>query len=197
MIKAIIFDYGGVISKKAGWDVFCMTYAEKYNVNKEEFLKIVHENWGKAKINQMNSSFFWKNVAKFLKISEEQLKSDANEYHYFNPAMLEIAKQLKQNYKIALLSNHIEDWLEETIIKYKLNEVFEIIVTSYNTGFAKPDKEIYLKILEKLNLKPEECLFIDDFERNIKAAKALNINCIHFQNENQFREELKIYNIKL
>ena len=41
---------------------------------------------------------------------------------------------------------------------------------------VKPDREIYDLILNRYHLKPEECLFIDDLEPNVKAAQAVGIN---------------------
>ena len=41
---------------------------------------------------------------------------------------------------------------------------------------VKPNKEIYLKLFENYNLKPEECFFIDDREENIKAGQILGMN---------------------
>lgn len=54
------------------------------------------------------------------------------------------------------------------------------IFVSYELGLLKPNKAIYQSVLEKLNAKPEEVIFIDDKRENVEAAKSLGINGIVF-----------------
>ena len=55
------------------------------------------------------------------------------------------------------------------------------IVISANTGYVKPQTGIYKYLLDTYNLKPTECLFIDDQEENINAAQELGIAGWQFQ----------------
>ena len=68
---------------------------------------------------------------------------------------------------------------------------FEGIVVSGDEMTRKPIPEIYHTTLNRYNLKAEESLFIDDNKRNIEAARALNINCIHFKSPDQLEQELQ------
>jgi putative hydrolase of the HAD superfamily len=63
--------------------------------------------------------------------------------------------------------------------------LFEKAYYSYEIGLRKPTKEIFKYILEDSNLDPDETLFIDDSNQNIKTAKELGLNCIHFTFEHQ------------
>ena len=54
----------------------------------------------------------------------------------------------------------------------------------------KPDPEIYRILLERFNLKPEECVFIDDFPKNIEAARKAGMNGIVFTDVKSAKEGL-------
>ena len=63
-------------------------------------------------------------------------------------------------------------------------------VFSCYVQLIKPDPEIYRTLLEKYGLQAEECLFIDDREDNVVAARELGMQAIRFENYAQAREEL-------
>lgn len=64
-------------------------------------------------------------------------------------------------------------------------------VLSYEEKMIKPDPAVYRLILERYGLSAEECIFIDDIENNVNAAKALGINGIVFQNQPQADWEIE------
>ena len=61
---------------------------------------------------------------------------------------------------------------------------------------AKPDERIYLVLLERYELAPSECLFIDDSARNIQAATALGFHTLHLKNDVNLKDELRKLGIK-
>ena len=76
----------------------------------------------------------------------------------------------------------------------KTREVFKYFdgqIISALEHMVKPDREIYDLILNRYHLKPEECLFIDDLEPNVKAAQAVGINTVHFTNRHKGYEEIR------
>ena len=65
----------------------------------------------------------------------------------------------------------------------------ELCFVSYELKCLKPDVKIYQKMIEKLNCKPNEIIFIDDKEKNVIGAKSLGINGIVYKN-NEIREKV-------
>lgn len=55
---------------------------------------------------------------------------------------------------------------------------------SYQVGARKPNAEIYRHLLDDLGVKGDQCLFLDDLERNVKAARAAGIHALQFIPEN-------------
>lgn len=94
---------------------------------------------------------------------------------------IELINKLKKNgYKIYYLSNFHSKAFEEVTNKNKVFEEFYGGIVSFKEKLLKPEKEIYMKLLEEYNLNPEECIFIDDMLINIEGAKAVNIKGIQF-----------------
>ena len=62
---------------------------------------------------------------------------------------------------------------------------------SYEVHRIKPEPEIYRILLEKYELKAEECVFVDDNGKNIQAARELGFRTVHFENYEQAREALE------
>jgi len=58
-------------------------------------------------------------------------------------------------------------------------------------GFSKPNKEIFLLVLKKLQVKPQECLFIDDYKNNILAAESLGMKAIQFISSTDLKKKLR------
>jgi len=197
MIKAIIFDFGGILSIRASLRSFGEFYAPKFGANIEELNKLLVDNWHKARINKIKSKLFWENSANFLKTDKDILRKDFIDYFGFNYEVLEFVKKLKKNYRLGLLSNNIEDWLEEIIEKHKLNKIFDVIVTSYNSRIAKPDIRVFEEIVQKLSVNPKECVYIDDMEKNIPPAKHLGMKTILFKDIRQMKKELVDLGVKI
>ncbi len=101
------------------------------------------------------------------------------------PYRLDKLKKLKQRgYTICMLSNTNEaHWLK--IMKNcfggqkVVDELFDHTFLSQEMHMAKPNDDIYLKVLEDISAQAEECLFIDDSTPNVEAARDLGFHTLH------------------
>lgn len=108
-----------------------------------------------------------------------------------NLDMVQLAQELKQGgYTTALLSNSIlpKPLFMKTLGQY--GELFNCIILSHDVKFRKPDPQIFRALFNELKLKPEECLFIDDSEKHIKAGERLGMDGIVFKSHDQLTREL-------
>ncbi|MGN0367589.1 MAG: HAD family hydrolase [Wujia sp.] len=99
----------------------------------------------------------------------------------------------EQGYRIYLLSNYPERMYE--IHKHTRFTFYPYIdgeVVSYQYKLAKPDPAIYKLLCQKYSLLPQECIFLDDREENISAAKALGMEGIVVTDPFKAREELRL-----
>lgn len=76
-----------------------------------------------------------------------------------------------QGYKIAVCSNSIKNSILTMMDRCALSNYIDLIMSNEDVLNGKPSPEIYLKAMNYFNLKPEECLIIEDNENGIKAAK--------------------------
>ena len=90
-----------------------------------------------------------------------------------------LLKQLRQKFKLGLLSNNTV-FEEEALKRMGIKGLFDAEVYSWQIGTLKPAKKNFQKICELLQVKPTECLFIDNSLKHIEVAKALGMKTIHF-----------------
>ena len=183
MIKNYIFDFGWVLYK---FD--CEYMARKYIKNEEDY-NIVYP--------VVFDRFYWDRIddgsltdeqakAEFCKVLPERLHAVACEI-YDNwhknllpiDGMAELVKGIKaKGGKLYLLSNvsigFAEAYKEVPDIK-ELLSLFDGLVFSGPLHIVKPSAEIFEHIISKYNLKREECMFIDDNEKNIDGAEAVGM----------------------
>jgi len=74
---------------------------------------------------------------------------------------------------------------------YEFFDLLDDIVISGEVKLVKPDPRIYTLLLEKIGVKPEACLFIDDSQKNIQAAEKLGFGTVLFESPEQLRIELQ------
>lgn len=180
MIKTIIFDFGDVfinLDKPA-----TMREMNKYEIEElSESLLEINQQYEKGLIS--SSEFVKSYQTEYSQLQENQFKNSWNailidfpEYRY------QFLKKLaeEKNYQLILLSNTNEihiDWVKENVPFFEdFKASFDAFYLSHEINFRKPDAEIYEYVLEQHDLKPQECLFIDDTRENTEAAKNLGIH---------------------
>lgn len=102
----------------------------------------------------------------------------------------------KAGYRIYILSNYGK-WTYDSTKDNALSFLSEVdgAIFSYEIKIIKPDIRIYQALLEKYNLNPKECVFMDDLEANIDGAKEAGINGIVFKSKEDAVEQLKEYGV--
>ena len=199
MIKAIIFDIGGVMFDETKSTQYS-DIAKAFGINPNKFIETKNKYMKFAKVGDLNADGFIKKIAKTFNLNEEELKEKWIKIYKqkkFSNEMIQLVQNLKKNnYKVIVLSNSHELHAK---INYErgLYSNFDKVFLSNELKIAKPDRKIYKYVLKKLKLKPEECVFIDDKEDNVRVAKELNINGIIFKDYKSLITGLKNFNITL
>ena len=94
-------------------------------------------------------------------------------------------------FRLALLTNNVREWEPRWRPKWPIDELFETVVDSGFVGMRKPDPEIYRLTLRRLELPADACVFIDDLEHNIVAARECGLHAVHFRDTEQALGEVR------
>lgn len=200
MIKAVIFDYGGVIKEPHGLFV---DIADLYKLPKEYVsgkrgeIKTVMNQFDRGLLSEEG---FWEKISEILwhpipeditKTVREVMRETYRKDFTFFPAMLEFNKELRtRGLKTAVLSN-ILIFQAEVIREKEGYKDFDAVILSYEEGLHKPeDLDFYHLAPKRLGVKPEECIFIDDKEENLPPAEAIGIKTVLFKNPEQAIKEV-------
>ncbi|MFM1793963.1 MAG: hypothetical protein RL642_348 [Bacteroidota bacterium] len=195
-IKNIIFDLGGVLIDWNPEYLYKKIITDQQE--RKEFLNTVctmewnEEQDGGRSIKEANelllSLFPDKNdyILAFYQRWEEMLNGPIE-------GTVEVLKQLKScnNYKIYALTNWSAETFPRALELFDFLHWFDGRIVSGEENTRKPFREIYDLTLSRFGLSASETLFIDDNLRNIKAAEACGIQCIHFQSPELLTLELK------
>lgn len=111
--------------------------------------------------------------------------------------MKSILESLSKNYQMATLINEGSEWANYKLNVSDFRKFFKKHFISGDLKVEKPNPEIYEIVLEKLNIKPEECIFVDDQTKNCIAAEKLGIKSIVFKNPVQLKKELVASSINI
>jgi putative hydrolase of the HAD superfamily len=111
-----------------------------------------------------------------------------------NEPMIELMRELRgRGYRMALLTNNVREWEPLWRTMLPVDEIFEVVVDSAFVGTRKPEQEIYALTLERLGggIGASQCLFVDDVEDNVAAARALGMTAVHFRSNEQAIPEIQ------
>lgn len=182
--KAIGFDHRGVIAGMSA-KKFHQVVCEVIDVEEANFIKAYRSYntpFNEGKITKEN---FWHKVLLELN-KENQLKKVleiVDRPTTVNSDVLTVIKQLrKMGFKLGILSNDTVEGGRVIRKDEHLEELFDLILVSGETGLAKPNKEAFDDFVNKLGVLPGELIYIDDSKANITTANELGIEtilCVH------------------
>ncbi|KKW11828.1 MAG: hypothetical protein UY51_C0005G0069 [Candidatus Jorgensenbacteria bacterium GW2011_GWB1_49_9] len=193
MFKAVIFDLNGVFIKSRN---LSDRFEEKFGVKKEEFLLALSEIMSAVRMPNTEAFSYWK---PYLDKWGLNLSKEAFFDFWFSgekevPEMTLLARELKnRGVKLFILSNNFIERSEFYKNNFLfLQEIFDKIYYSWQTGFTKNNAEAYKVLLRENNLKPGECVFFDDSPGNVAVASGLGIKSHLFESAEKTREFLHL-----
>ncbi len=207
MIKAILWDYGGVITTSP-FEAF-NRYEEKNSIPKDFIRGINATNpktnaWAQFESSQIS-------IDEFDRKFEEESRSAGYGIPGMDvlcllsgavrPRMVQVLKRCKQHFKIACLTNNmksdegsvIPQNTEQLVQHLEIIDQFDEVIESSVEGVRKPDPEIYRIALSRLNVKADECVFLDDLGINLKPARAMGMKTIKVLTVDQALDELETH----
>ncbi len=184
MIKALIFDCYGVVVN----DTFQTAYKtlggdyEKDRV----FIATAIAAANKGLIPRSTGP-----IAERLGVSEATWIATMSVGREVNMTLLFHIQELRKSYKTGMLTNIGKGGLS-TLFQYGfLEQYFDVVVTSSDIGFAKPEARAYEITAEKLGVRLDECVFVDDRQPYVEGAGRVGMKAILYKDFENFKQELQ------
>jgi len=92
--------------------------------------------------------------------------------------------------RVALLTNALVPYVREILKRHDLERLFETILVSSEEHLAKPDPAFFLRLLQRMGVRPGDALMIDDNPENVAVAKGLGMQGIVFVSAEQLVKKL-------
>lgn len=199
MIRALIFDVGGVLVRTASrrpriaWEL-------RLGLDEWQSDEIVFnsEMGTKAQLGSITSDELWQWVGSRLNLGPSELENFRRDFwseDYLDHDLVNFIRAARTVYQTAIISNATLSLRETLKYRYPIADYFDLIVCSAEEGIMKPDPEIYLRTLKRLGRFPEEVIFIDDAQANINAATELGFRVIRFSERIDLMATLETFGV--
>ena len=199
MIKALIFDFGNVVCEFDN-NIFLRKISEFTDKSISELNELIYLSSDLPRTYEtgsISSGQFFNEISKrcnLLMSKSEFIKAYSN---IFTPikTSFELIRKLKARYKLALLSNTSEWDFEYGIRPVEVFHLFDAVSLSFEVKALKPDKKIFYDSLTKLNIEPEECIYVDDIKEYVWVAQGIGIHPIHYTSHADLCDSLRKLNV--
>lgn len=132
-----------------------------------------------------------------LKLPQEDFLKIWNDIFWEDVDSCRLARQLKRNYKLFLLSNINRSHFEYIEKKFDIIEIFDQVILSYLVGATKPDRRIFEDVIRRAGGEKAGLLYIDDRQDLIKEALSMGIDSIRFEGTAKLAKTLEDKGIKI
>ncbi|MFQ5614022.1 MAG: HAD family hydrolase [Anaerolineae bacterium] len=193
-LKAIIFDFGGVLVRTVDHSL-----REKWErrlglAPGEAIDTVFNSEMGRAaQLGQLDDAEHWQWVQEHLDLSDEALARFRQELFAgdrLDGDLLAYIDRLRQRYTVGLLSNATLVARQVFTEIYPLIDHFDSVTISAEEGLMKPDPRIYEIALVRAGVEPGQALFVDDFIENVEGARRVGMQAVHFVDPATVRRQL-------
>ena len=194
MIKAIIFDFGRVISAQKPVSLF-RSYENDLGLEPGTINSIMFnsKSWEDALVGCKTAEQFWQEIGPHLNLNTpSEIDAFRRRYHSdeaINHSVVDLVERLRGSHKLAVLSNSppgLSQWLSD----WNLLDLFDTVFCSGDEGVVKPEPAAFEITLQRLEVGPREAVFIDDTMEHVEASRKIGLQAILFTTAEALEEEL-------
>ncbi len=194
-IRAVIFDMGGVLVRTEDRGPR-QELAGRLGMSYSELSELIFDSHSArlATVGQITTQDHWTAVRAALGLSDDEWPEVPRGFwggDVLDTELVDYIRSLRRRYRTALLSNAWDNLRRVVVEDWGIADAFDELVISAEVGVAKPEARIFQIALERLGVAPHEAIFVDDFARNVEAARALGMGVVHFQDPARARQELE------
>ncbi len=201
MIKAVIFDFGGVVIRDTHQEVKDYI-ADNLGLKRSVVEEIIEMTLPLYRTGRLSTEQYWKIFSQLAGISfprdyKHLWRGGYESEDKQNLPLLDLVQRLRNNgYITPVLSNTILPHADFNRSSHNY-DLFEPVILSFEVGMAKPDKRIYELMLDRINMSADECVFIDNTKENVDAAIDSGYHGIIYRGIDLLLQKLQRLGVKL
>lgn len=188
MIKAVSFDFYGVIFSNFDWPVI----NERIHSDPKKFKEF------RGLVDAANQGVIGNDRFRYrvANLADDKNHPDAPAVHLspiINLELIKFIQKFRADYgtKLAILSNGGHSHVSEVLSEYQVLDVFDLIATSVELPSNKPEPEAFQYVAKCFGIKNDELLHVDDSPRHTEGAKRAGVQTILYTSLRALEEELK------
>ena len=185
-MKAVVLDMYGVIVKQTGDDFVPYVQQTFPHLSAEE----IYAPWFRANIGEISSLEVWKSIG--FRGDLDRLEEEYLNTIELSDGFMDFIQRVRQEYKLAIISNDSSRWSNYLRKKFDIDKCFDVISISGELKVKKPDERIFLYTVEKLGVRAEDCLYVDDRRSNLGAAKRVGMHPVLLNSRNVMYEGVSV-----
>lgn len=183
MIQAVIFDFGNVVCAFDN-DRFVRSLLRFTSRNFDDLKAAIYASdlQPRFESGRISSREFFREASRSggLSASSKEFFQAFLDIFTPIPSTFRLIRELKETYKIGLLSNTNECHYERYFKQVEIFPLFDAVTLSFEVKEMKPGERIYRDAVEKLRVRPEECVYIDDIEAYAAGARRVGMKGIRY-----------------
>lgn len=184
-LQAVIFDFDGTIL-----DTETTEFRRWEALYRQHDRELALQDWQRG-IGTWGAFDPWAGLPEHVQADRQNVHAtlhasilEAIEQQDLRPGVLDVFGQIKAaGLRLALASSSDRAWITRWLTQHGLLDVFETLATRDDVARVKPDPELYLLAARNLNLKPEQCLAVEDSLNGATAAVAAGMQVVVVPNE--------------
>jgi HAD superfamily hydrolase (TIGR01509 family) len=194
-IKAILFDYGSVLVQMVD-ETPRQLLAERYGVPLKRIYNLLFDTEAsiQAALGEISMEHHWRAIHEILRVPPGERPEFTRQFwsaDAVNRELVDYLPSLREHYRLGLLSNANDDLRTMLTERWRIADLFDDMIISTEVGLLKPDPRIYELSIRRLDVQPDEAVFIDDMPVNVEGARNSGLHAIQYLNNNQVIGELE------
>ncbi len=197
MIKAILFDFDGVLTIDKTGSTTITNYISQKTGILLDLVKSCYYKYNKRLLyGEIAHEDMWEDFCNDIgQPIDYQVLTDSFIYTALDKTMIDYIKELKETYLIGMITDNKCDRIHTILTHNELKNYFDVVAISAEHHSGKDNLSIFQYVLNQLNVSPEECVFIDNTAKNLIIPEQMGMHTILFDDEKRdfeaFSEELK------
>jgi putative hydrolase of the HAD superfamily len=194
MLKAFLFDFGGVLAEE-GFRDGLKAIGTKNGLDPDRFFTLADALIFESGYltGGADETGYWNELRERTGIagSNEELRAEILKRFVLRPGMISAVDRLRsRGFLVAMLSDQT-NWLEELDRETFLSRHFDKVFNSFKLHKSKRDASIFRDVCGEFGVEPGETLFIDDNVGHIRRAEGAGLHTIHFTTFDDFEKQLR------